>query len=127
MTTPKTKDAAPESDKGKLAVLVSGFVSRTNADSKSKATTRYRRGQEFHPVEGLHDVEELIRAKVIGRVGEAGTQPSRAIDVAQAQAEINQENSPVLDLTVQPFEQGKVEAGSGANPNASSAGGSVTS
>jgi predicted proteasome-type protease len=98
------EDAQSSGSEGDLVVLTSGFVART--DSKNQTTRRHRRGEKFHPLEGIHDVESLIAQKVLGRVGkDAKLKPSTALDVAKAQAELHQEESPVIDLSAQPFEQ----------------------
>lgn len=98
-------DASATQTEGSLHVLTTGFVAKTNDDPKSKETHRYRKGEKFNPVAGLHDVEALIRAKVIGRKsGDERLVPSTALTVSQAAAQINQEDSPVLDLESQPFE-----------------------
>lgn len=105
------KDNAASSsnpNKGKLVVLVSAFVARTNA--KNAATRRYRRGEIFEPVDGLDtDTDALIAAKVLGKVGDKTLTTTNALALTQAAAQVRQESSPVLNLSVQPFEQGPVE------------------
>jgi hypothetical protein len=100
----ETPQHAADNTEGKLFVLTSALVART--DAKTNATKRYTRGQEFHPVEGVHNVDALIAGLHIGR--KEGDEPLRAttaLHAAKAAAEVNQEDSPVLDLEFRPFER----------------------
>lgn len=88
---------------GDLVVLTSAFVARTDAKNPA-ATRRFGRGERFTPIKDLHDVEALIRAKVLGRVKD-NPRATTALTASQAAATENQETSPVLDLQSVPFEQ----------------------
>jgi len=103
-----TDPSAPE-NKGKLVVLTSLFVARTS--DKGTATRRYKRGQEFTPVDGVHDVKALIAAKILGRVGAdgSGVAPTTALVLTQTQNRLIGQDSPVLTLGSQPFEVAKTE------------------
>jgi hypothetical protein len=91
---------------GKLVVLTGAFVARTD-EKNTTATKRYGQGEEFHPVKGVHDVDELVKLGVLGRTGGRGgpLRRSTALDLSQKAAAHFQENSPVIDLQSQPFEQ----------------------
>lgn len=104
----------PEEAPAGLYVLSDGFVARTS--EKGKATKRYRRGEKFNPVKGVHDVDHLISLGVVGRKTAKGSlQRATALGLGKRAAAHYQENSPVLDLTTQPFEITKREAEQGSN------------
>lgn len=107
---PETTEAPENSNQ--LVVLTGLFVARTGKDNQT--TKRYRRGQAFTPVDGVHDVDALVASKVLGYRGTKGLKPSTALDMAQAAAEYSGEEGPVLDLTSQPFEQAPVDSGNDA-------------
>lgn len=86
-------------------VLVSAFVARDSVDDKS-STHRYGLGEVFKPLSGVHDVAALVASGVLGKAdGKSVLRPATALSLAQKAAERHQEDSPVLDLNAQPFEQ----------------------
>lgn len=101
----ETQAASPSTGKGDLYVLVDAFNARDNAKDVN-SVHRYGSGQKFVPVDGVTDVDALIAQKVIGYADADGqAQRTTALQLAQATARYNQEDSPVIDLRSQPFEQ----------------------
>jgi hypothetical protein len=88
-----------------LIVLVDGFVARDDKDDK-KSTHRYRAGETFEPVDGVHKVERFVKLGYLGKAdGKTPLRRATALQLSQKAAEYHQEDSPVIDLHSVPFEQ----------------------
>ena len=102
---------------GEYVVLDRAFVGYV--DKERKRVERFTRGQIVKLDSDIHDIEHLVRMRAVARRSDVeanGATPATALEKSQLSAQVAQEDSPVLDLTVQPSAPAAEDVASATNP-----------